>query len=109
MTSRKATWIVASQSRAAVVVALLALGGCVAAPPAPAYPPVPPLRVEQVPLPPVSEQPLVWRPGEWEWTGSDYRWREGRYVPRGNHSNTWLYGSWILVGGAYAWVPGHWQ
>ncbi len=97
------------------MLALLALPGCLGpTPPAPApvaaapYPPVPaPLREEQ-PKPPVSEDPLVWQIGHWEWEGSGYVWVHGEWVKLGGHSNEYLPGHWADDHGQWKWVPGHW-
>ncbi len=72
------------------------------------FPPVPPPQAETRPIPPVSGQALIWRPGDWQWTGSGYAWQPGAYEPITTHSNTWLPGHWEGTSGQYAWVPGHW-
>jgi hypothetical protein len=90
---------------------LVLLAGCLSAPieatglPYPAPPPLPP---ETVPLPPVSEEALIWQPGYWDWTGGGYIWREGHWDRRGEHSTEWMPGYWALEGGIWRWVPGHW-
>ena len=72
------------------------------------FPPVPPPQAEARPIPPISRQALVWRPGDWQWTGSGYAWQPGSYEPADGHSNNWLPGHWEGASGQYAWVPGHW-
>ena len=72
------------------------------------FPLPPPPRAELVPTPPVSATPLLWRPGDWQWTGSGYAWQPGSYEPTGGHSAEWLPGHWEGSNGQYAWVPGHW-
>jgi hypothetical protein len=84
---------------------LLALGACAATEP---YPPVPPARAETPPLPPVSDQSMIWQPGYWDWTGNAYAWREGRWVGRAGHGSNWVPGAWAPVDGTYSWVPAHW-
>lgn len=91
----------------AAALALLALSGCARRVERP-LPPVPPPRAEMVPLPPVSDRPLIWRPGRWEWTGGDYLWTPGHYVPRGAHSTLWLPGHWEGTDETRRWVPGRW-
>ena len=89
---------------------VLLLAGC-AAPvngPGPAPPGPPPAPSEVIPLPPVTEEQLIWQPGHWDWNGARYTWREGRYVPRGQHSMQWMPGFWALENGAWNWVPAHW-
>lgn len=93
---------------ATVSLILLALAGCarIVDQPAPA---VPPLRAETIPLRPATGGPLIWRPGDWQWTGSGYAWTPGAYEPRGTHSDMWLPGHWEGTTGAYRWVPGRWM
>jgi hypothetical protein len=89
---------------------LLLLAGCATSPNDPGPPPLgpPPMPAETIPLPPVTEENLIWQPGYWEWNGARYTWRAGRYVPRGEHSNQWMPGFWALDGGRWNWVPAHW-
>ncbi len=84
---------------------LLVLAGC--ATPSLPYPPVPAPLAETVPKPPVSEAPLIWQPGHYDWTGSAYVWTAGSYVPRAEHV-TWMPGYWTGTSGSYVWVPAHW-
>jgi hypothetical protein len=72
------------------------------------YPPVPPPRAEERPLPPVSEDQLVWRMGQWEWVGSGYVWRGGEWEKLDGHSNQYLPGHWAVLNGAWQWERGHW-
>lgn len=93
------------------IAALLLAPGCsapatVAAPP---FPPVPPALHETMPLPPVSEQPLVWRPGHWDWNGKSYDWIAGAWVLRDGHSTMWMEGYWKHETGGWVWVAGHWM
>ncbi len=83
-----------------------ALAGCTVPQSCPA---VPPLQAEIMPLPPVSEQQLVWQPGAWEWNGSTYLWRAGQFVPK-QGSTTWVPGSWAWdTAQRCVWVPAHWM
>ena len=91
----------------AAALAFLALSGCARRVERP-IPTVPPPRAEMIPLPPVSERPLVWRPGGWEWTGGDYLWTPGHYIPRGAHGTVWLPGHWDGTAEPRRWIPGHW-
>jgi hypothetical protein len=85
----------------------LSLAGCVAGPPPSPCPAVPPLPAEVLPKPPVSEAPLVWQPGHWVWTGSNYAYQQGLYVPR-VHGTTWLPGFWTMSsGGVCHWNGAH--
>jgi hypothetical protein len=72
------------------------------------YPAPPPIPGEVVPKPPVSEDPLIWQPGHWDWSGSDYLWREGRWVVRAGHGTQWQDGYWSSDAGKWRWVPAHW-
>ncbi|MBV9734466.1 MAG: YXWGXW repeat-containing protein [Acidisphaera sp.] len=91
-----------------LVAAMLGLAGCVAVAPAPVYPQVPPPISETIPNPPVSERPLTWQPGHWDWSGSGYAWRPGEYVSREGRGSLWQDGYWAFNGGVWQWVPGHW-
>jgi CRISPR-associated DxTHG motif protein len=84
-------------------VALLA--ACVGAP----YPPPPAPMAEVLPKPPVSAEPLRWRPGHWNWTGNGYVWTAGEYVPHAGTSTHWVEGYWTQRGGGWVWVPPGWS
>ena len=93
-----------------LTVALLV--GCTTPPPPLAVnpnPPVPALRVETMPAPPVSEEEQIWRPGYWDWDGSGgYSWREGMWVAKAGHGTQWLEGYWSRDTGIWTWVRAHW-
>ena len=91
----------------AALAATLLMAGCGAA--VPTYPTAPPLPAERIPLPPVSEAPLIWHPGDWVYVGGSYRYEAGRYEPAGNHSTIWVPGHWTGSRRDYAWIPGAWQ
>jgi hypothetical protein len=95
-----------------LLLGLLSLAGCAVRAPAQfganPYPPPPPLREEVIPRPPVTEELLVWQPGHWDWVGSGYTWREGRYVPLAGHGTEFLFGHWSNQSGAWIWMPAHW-
>ena len=74
----------------------------------PTAPSAPPLPAETIPLPPVSEAPMVWRPGDWLYTDGSYRYDPGRYEPQAGHT-LWTPGHWTGTRGSYAWVPGAWS
>jgi hypothetical protein len=87
--------------------AALLLAACTAN--TPPFPVPPALPTEVLPLPPVSEAPLIWQPGDWVYSGGSYRYEPGHYVPREGHGSVWLFGHWTGGNGQYAWVPGGWQ
>jgi hypothetical protein len=88
---------------------LLLLAGCATTLPQAQPPnPAPPIPHEDIPLPPVSEEPLIWQPGHWNWTGSGYDWEGGAWMLRGGHGTMWQDGYWALQGGSWRWVPAHW-
>jgi hypothetical protein len=72
------------------------------------YPPIPPLRVETIPRPPVSGEPLLWQPGHYEWNGAGYVWYPGQYVPAAGHGNLWQPGFWQQTPNGWVWQPGRW-
>jgi hypothetical protein len=95
----------------AVAIGLLPLGGCVVQsgrPVVAACPAPPPLHTEVLPRPPLSEEPLVWQPGHWDWNGSTYTWRDGAWLPRAGRGTSWLDGYWTTASGSCVWVPAHW-
>ena len=90
----------------AVLAAALALGACSAQ--MAAFPSPPALPAETRPLPPVSEQPLVWRPGDWVYAGGSYRYEPGRYVPNTGHEQAWTFGHFTGTPQVPVWIPGGW-
>ena len=84
----------------------LSLQGCAAL--APGHPPVPPIRAEDVPAPPVRRVALIWRPGHYDWTGTGYVWSPGEWVERAGHGTLWQDGYWQRTGEAEVWVSPHW-
>jgi hypothetical protein len=95
----------------------LAVAGCTvttAAPPASVTQcPTPPAPLAEVrPLPPVSNDELVWRFGHWEWNGTGYSWRPGEYITRAQSggSTMWMAGYWApdTTGRTCVWMPAHW-
>lgn len=94
------------------LLAVLFLAGCMPQPPAPMLsnpnPQPPPVRAEVIPKPPVSEEPLIWQPGHWDWEGAGYVWREGDWVKRAGHGTQWQDGYWTTSNGVWVWQPPHW-
>ncbi len=96
---------------APLVVVLLLLAGCVSITrrqDVNPYPPAPPDRTEIAPLPPVSEDPVIWQPGHWDWIGNAFTWRDGRWVGRAGHGSMWQTGYWSNTTGTWLWMPAHW-
>ena len=85
----------------------LLVAGCVVQQPL-GYTAPPPLPAEVVPLPPVSDMPLTWRPGDWVFAGGSYRYDAGRYVPAAGHSRSWVFAHWAVGPQGAVWVPGAW-
>ena len=86
---------------------VLGLAGCqqVSKPP---YPPVPPLRVEAMGKPPVTETLLIWQPGHLDWNGAGYEWVPGSFVPREGHGELWMPAFWEKTDNGWQWRPAHW-
>ena len=89
----------------ALVVAVL-VSACTAQ--IPAFPTPPPLPAETIPLPPVSDEPLVWQPGDWTYLDGSYHYDPGHYLPQAGHGSNWAFGHWVGTRGNYSWVPGQW-
>ncbi len=92
---------------AASLAASLLLAACGSS--SPGYPVPPPLPAESIPLPPVSEEELIWHPADWVYFDGSYRLEPGRYEPRGEHGTVWIRGHWTGTRGSYAWMPGGWS
>ena len=92
----------------ATLLAPLALAACDAPVIAPPYPPVPVPYAEIMPKPPVSEQPLIWQPGHWDFANGAYAWTGGAWVLRAGHGTSWQDGYWTQTSGAWVWVAPHW-
>src|ERR1700709_2586842 len=80
--------------------------GCTAQ--VPGFPVVPALPAETRPLPPVSEQPLIWQPGDWVFAGESYRYEPGHYIASTGREHTWVFGHWGGTSTAPVWLPGGW-
>ena len=97
---------------AAPMFAVLALSACVPSLPplnsANPNPPPPAVLHEEVPLPPVSEEPLLWQPGHWNWEGQGYVWVQGQWIARAGRGTSWQDGYWSQANGTWSWVPAHW-
>lgn len=91
-------------ARLMIVPALVVLAACSAGFP----PPVPDPMPESIPLPPVSAEPLRWRPGYWNWTGTGYSWVTGEYVPQSKAGTMWMPGQWTRSPSGQVWKPPHW-
>lgn len=93
---------------AIAIAAAVMLTGCVNTMTTAAYPAIPPLQPETIPNPPVTDIPLLWQPGHWNWNGAGYEWQPGLYIPRDDHGGTYLPGHWELTNAGYTWVPFQW-
>ena len=87
---------------------LLLLAACSAGVATPPYPPVPALQADPMPKPPVTQEPLIWQPGFWDWNGKAYAWTAGQYVPAAGHGSSWMPGWWNLTEGGWHWERAHW-
>lgn len=88
-----------------LMVGMGVLAGCTTGGP---YPPPPAPIVETLPKPPVSAEPLRWRPGYWNWSGNGYTWTPGEYVPQAGTATHWMPGHWVQSGSGYVWKPAGW-
>jgi hypothetical protein len=71
-------------------------------------PPVPPDQVEVIPRRPRGA--LMWQPSSWEWTGRDYVWVKGTYVPK-VPDISFVRGHWEpdTAPEYFVWTRGGWQ
>ena len=67
----------------------------------------PPMRTEIVPAAPATD--VVWQPGRWSWSGTQYVWVAGQYVARPRPQVAWIPGHWDQTPAGWAWVNGSWQ
>jgi hypothetical protein len=72
---------------------------------APSAPPA--LRVETPPPPP--SRTLIWEPGRWNWSGTDWQWTPGRYAQPPMPQEAWVPGHWNEESQGWIWEDGHWQ
>ena len=71
--------------------------------------PPPPPQSELVPTPPPGVGPVVWQPGHWLLSGSNWVWQRGQYVPPPPGQTTWVPGQWAQQpSGGWMWLEGHW-
>lgn len=91
-------------------VVLLALTGCSVQQDVSACPKPPARKAEVIPKPPISEQVMLWQPGHWDYSGGNYAWAPGQWIPRGNRSGQWFDGYWTrdAAPSPCHWVPAHW-
>lgn len=84
----------------------------VEAPPVTAPTPPPTGHAELVPPPPPSAGPVVWQPGQWDYTGmvgSPWAWHGGHYVQPPPGETTWVPGQWSQApNGSWVWIHGYW-
>ena len=91
--------------RVAFAVLFLLLDACA---PVVGHPPLPPMQAEEIPLPPTSRVEVIWRPGYYDWNGTEYVWVPGEWVERAGHGTTWQDGYWNGAPPNSVWVPAHW-
>jgi hypothetical protein len=71
------------------------------------YPPIPPPRVEVVPVAPGAR--YVWEPGHWVWNGRAYVWIGGHYVIRRAAYHEYVPGHWGVRFGRPVWIEPFWR
>jgi hypothetical protein len=73
---------------------------------APFGPPEPPYEYKVAPGDPMKE---IWRPGFWQFDGSNYYWVPGELVLRPSPAAVWSTDRWELRSYGWVYVPGYWQ
>ena len=103
-----------------LVLALVALSGCVTervivrdrAPPPVIYEDAslaPPIIVVEETIT-VRPSPVhVWVGGHWGWYGQSYRWAPGYWVRPPRVGADWSQGVWVRFGGGWRWRQGYWR
>jgi len=67
----------------------------------------PPQRTEVILTRPGPE--FVWVGGHWNWSGTDYEWFPGRWVPFERGHREWQPGRWAHNRHGWYWVEGKWN
>lgn len=52
---------------------------------------------------------MAWVAGYWVWTGSEFVWDAGRWMPIPVGATSWVPGEWQSRTDGYAWVAGRWK
>ncbi len=101
---------------AAALLALAALGGCVAYPNGAVGPIGPEVYVDAAPPAPLYENVTiapsvgyVWIPGFWNWYGGRYTWNAGRWGRPPQGYNHWRPGQWQHTPRGHRWTGGQWD
>lgn len=69
-----------------------------------------PVSEPQESVPPQPSANAVWIRGYYEWTGSGYQWRSGRWEVPPVGTRVWVPATWQpAANGGYVYVRGHWQ
>jgi hypothetical protein len=73
--------------------------------------------VMRAPPPTIIEEPTaqanprteIWRPGFWDYSGSDYFWVPGTLMPRPSPTAVWSADRWVQHNYGWAFCAGHWN
>lgn len=72
--------------------------------------PMPRMRTERrVRVPARGYADPVWVPGHYDWRGSRWAWRSGRYVDRPRPGARWVQPSYNVIGAQSYYQPGYWM
>ncbi len=60
---------------------------------------------------PVNFEPQrqIWRAGHWVYSGGNFEWAAGHFVPRPHPTAAWIGDRWEKHKFGWAFIPGHWK
>jgi hypothetical protein len=58
---------------------------------------------------PDSTRTQIWRPGYWDYNGSDFHWVGGEMIDRPSPTAVWSADHWVQHTYGWGFVPGYWQ
>jgi hypothetical protein len=61
-----------------------------------------------------ASAPVTWVPGQWQWNGAQYVWREGYWQSApttvcATPAPAWVEGQWVQGANGWTWIDGHYE
>lgn len=72
-------------------------------------PSAPPQIIFETKYPPSRPMEEMWRPGYWQYDGTQFHWVPGSYILRPHPTASWEPDRWEKHTYGWAYVPGHWK